>query len=167
MLLFIPFTRFSWNIYRSKSEVEAELAARVQPRRIFRSRSIFSKPDPSMPFAGKVENGRFNINRIINYRNSFLPIIVGELHDQLDVTRVEITIRLHYAVFVFFVVWLIVFGGAFGVGITEATGEFGPLPLFIGVLVLFYLIMMLFFNFEANKARQFLEQTWQISDPQL
>ncbi len=159
-MLLIPYKRFALNIYRPLPEVEAQLAARVTERRIMRRRSIFSKTDPSMPFEGVVENGRFNINRLISYKNSFLPYVVGELQDELDVTRVKITMRLNYFVLGFMIVWLFMFGGAFLIDSAQSTGDFMPVLVFPVMMILVYVVLMGFFNWEVNKAVQFLEETW-------
>ncbi|KAA3661360.1 MAG: hypothetical protein DWQ04_16675 [Chloroflexi bacterium] len=97
-MLLIPYKKFTLNIYRPLAEVEAQLAARVKERQLIRRRSILKKPDPATPFEGVVENGRFNINRLINYKNSFLPYLVGEMEDELDVTRVTFIMRPNHFV---------------------------------------------------------------------
>jgi len=159
-MLLIPYKKVTLNIYRPLAEVEAQLAVRVMERRIIRRRSIFQKSDLSMPFEGVVGNGRFNINRLINYKNSFLPYLVGELQDEMDVTRVRITMRLNYFVLVFMIVWLFMFGGAFFIGGTQSTGEIWPAFVFPVLMVIVYVVLMGFFNWEANKAVQLLEETW-------
>jgi len=164
-MLLIPYTKFTLNIYRPLAQVEAELAARVKSRSLIRMKWVFSKIDPATPFEGTVANGRFNINRIINYKNSFLPIVVGELNDELDVTRVDVTMRLHYAMVVVVVALFIVFGITFGIGGTQNVDGFSPILIIVAVFSPIYLLMMIFFNMETNKARLFLEQTWQVGGP--
>ena len=159
-MLLIPYKKFTLNIYRSKDEVESQLAARVTERRLIRRRSIFAKPDPATPFEGVVENGRFNINRLINYRNSFLPYLVGELHDELDVTKVTFTMRLNHFVLVFMVVWFLIFFLSIGFGGIQSSGEVWALVVIPLMALFVYVVLMAFFNWEANKAIQFIEEIW-------
>ena len=159
-MLLIPYKKFTLNIYRPLADVESQLAIRVTERRILRRRNIFTKPVPSLPFEGVVGNGRFNINRRINYKNSFLPYLVGDLQDELDVTRVNITMRLNYFVLGFMIVWMFMFGGAFIIGGTQSTGEIWPVLMFPVFFVIIYAVLMGFFNWEANKAVRLLEETW-------
>ncbi|MCA9927988.1 MAG: hypothetical protein KC419_05910 [Anaerolineales bacterium] len=164
-MLLIPYTQFTLNVYRPAADVEAELAARVKPRSLIRARWVFSKIDPTVPFEGTVENGRFNINRIINYKNSFLPIMTGEMKDELDVTRVQVAMRLHYFVLIFLILWVLIFAGVFGVGSVQAGENFIKFPVSAIMLVAIYVFTMIFFNMEANNARRFLEETWQVGGP--
>ncbi|MBE2200568.1 MAG: hypothetical protein IAE79_18285 [Anaerolinea sp.] len=162
MYLLIPYTRFALKTYLSAPEAEQRLAQRVRPRRWRQLRFFWSKPDPAYPFEGSVENGRFNINRIINYRNSFLPIIVGQFHEDLGFTRIEISMRMHYAVQAFLVVWVLGFLSIFwpiSLG-DESVGWLGGLVMFAGFVLLFLLIIVVSFNYEANKARRLLEELW-------
>ena len=115
-------------------------------------------------FTGTIENGKFNINRIIHYRNNFLPIIIGQIHDDLDTSRIEITMRLSYFILAS---WLCSspFGHScpFGFLISPETGG-GTISftLFFGFLFLFYGISMIFYNYEVNKARRHLEEIFQV-----
>lgn len=56
-------------------------------------------------FEGTVLNDRFNINRAIRYRNSFIPI----LHDRMSAngsgTRIDVRMIMHPFVIVFLLIW--------------------------------------------------------------
>ncbi|MCA9934597.1 MAG: hypothetical protein H6662_01050 [Ardenticatenaceae bacterium] len=155
--LLIPYTRLTLKTYLSAPEAERRLALRVRPRSWLQVRSFWAKKDLAHDFVGKVEDGRFNINRIIYYRNSFLPIIIGQFHEDLGDTRIEITMRLHYLVLAFLAVWLIIFFSFIGGGLSENSV---PISLFVGFIVLFLAIVLISFNYEANKARRMLEELW-------
>ena len=156
MILLIPYTKFTLKTYLSTYEAEQKLAAHVEPRKLRWGLSRNHKF-----FTGTLENGKFNLNRIIHYRNSFLPIIVGQIHDDLDTSRIEITMRLHYFVMVFMALfllfWLFITGSFF---LPSDVGDGGAFPIatFFGFIFLFYGISMAFFNYEANKARRHLEE---------
>jgi hypothetical protein len=154
MILLIPYTRFTLKTYLKADEAEQRLAAHVEPRKLSRG---FSRNHKF--FAGKIENRQFNINRIIHYRNSFLPVIVGQIHDDLDTSRIEVTMRISYFVIVFMAVFFFMFSGFL---FSESGIDFGGAFPFLGFMIFFYIIAVGFFNFEVNKARRHLEEIFQV-----
>ena len=63
----------------------------------------------SKPFEGTVDGFNFKINRIINYQNSFLPMIIGKIEGG----DVELTLRPSIFAIVFMVLWLAIVWGCF------------------------------------------------------
>lgn len=53
-----------------------------------------------------IDKDKFEMIRIINYRNSFLPQIKGQISDLENPIRVNVTMRLHPVVLVFMSIWL-------------------------------------------------------------
>jgi len=156
-MLFLPYTKYTIKTGLSPQEAEAQLNQITDKRKL-----RFGLSRNHKAFEGKVENGRFNINRIIHYRNSFLPIVIGEIKDDLDVTRIEITMRLHLAVLVVLVLSLII--GTVGTVMTLIGAEWmdvlAAAGVFVFILGLFYVITMAFFNYEVNKAKALLAEIW-------
>ena len=108
-----------------------------------------------------MENGRFNVNRITHNRNSYLPIIVGQFHEDLGFTRIEITMRLHYFVMALLAVGLTMFFSFMFMlppffDTSRSLDGNGP-PI---ILFLLLMIVLVSFNYEANKARRMLEALW-------
>jgi hypothetical protein len=163
MLLLIPFTRLELKTYLDAENARQRLAAEVEPRSVF-SRSLWRRDHRF--FAGKVEeNGRFQINRIIHYRNSFQPYIYGEIVNELDTTRIKLRLHPHPVVMILMPIFLGVFFFTF-VGAAFFSGDLAQ-NLWIawpalGFLIFFYIIIVGFFNFEANKARQKLGEIFQV-----
>ena len=155
MILFIPYTRFSLKTYLRADEAEQRLAEHIESRKLRLGLSRDHKF-----FTGKIENRQFTINRIIHYRNSFLPVIIGQIHDDLNTSRIEITMRLSYLVIGFMALFIPFWAYmSFGYLISPVgISDWGPFILFFGFLLLFYGISMIFFNYEANKARRYLEE---------
>ncbi|MEO5775713.1 MAG: hypothetical protein ABIQ27_02340 [Flavobacterium sp.] len=60
----------------------------------------------STVYIGKVLPKRFEIKRVISYRNSFLPIISGEISDGINGTKVNVNMKLHPFVKTFMIFWL-------------------------------------------------------------
>ncbi len=124
------------------------------------------------PYQGEVSPNRFKISRVIYYRNSFLPIIKGELKADLGGTRLDIKMSLHPFVIVFMAIW---FGGVglgamatiFGAlstliqeGITSLPSLF-PLGIPWGMFIFGYLLVMGFFKFEAAKSKAFFQKLFE------
>ncbi|HPE31203.1 MAG TPA: hypothetical protein PLV61_08415 [Parvularculaceae bacterium] len=92
---------------------------------------------------GTASQSGFKIQRVIGYRNSFLPVIVGRFGPRHDGTRIDVVQRLHYVVATFMLFWfssVIAFLGLvlFGVGVNGATGEAG---LLAGVLLPLFMLI--------------------------
>jgi len=167
-MFWIPYGHIRLRTLYNPIEVEYRLADHVEPRRLIRS--IFRRNHKF--FEGHVENGHFKINRIINRKNSFVPVIVGNIEDDLNYTTLDMVMRLDYLVMGLLVTIVsgVVLSGLFaslGALFGSNSVEYGPyLPdgyALQGVLspfaclILFYLLVMIPFNLEARKARLFLE----------
>ncbi len=119
-----------------------------------------SRPDNAPPFIGKVEGDTFHIRRDIRYRNSFLPLVRGQVAASRLGTRINITMSLHPLVTIFILFWLggVGFGG-FAAAHTNPKQAIIPLGMFI------FGIVLTFGGFfpEAFKARRLLEQSLSIT----
>lgn len=59
-------------------------------------------------YVGEWTNNTFNLKRNINYRNSFLPQIKGEICKETNETLIMVKMRLHFVVLIFISFWLII-----------------------------------------------------------
>jgi len=110
-------------------------------------------------FQGWIRDQAFKIERVIFYRNSFLPTVRGSVSAQDTGTRVQLRMTLHPFVAVFLACW---FGGVTSVFImTIWSGQQG-----LAIPVLFLLLMLggggaltaLGFVPEAKKAERLLRR---------
>ncbi len=115
-------------------------------------------------FEGTVSREGFKIERAINYRNSFLPILHGTFRPDVTGTRIEVTMKMHPFVLLFSVFW---FGAVLSGFVLGIIGSFAsdhiPFEVLIGagtMLVAFYLMTILGFGFEAKKAIRFMNETF-------
>lgn len=70
-------------------------------------RMIWRWPEPgSPPFLGKIENDSFRLRRNIRYRNSFLPLIRGQVSSRGVGSRVSVTMSIHPFTALFMAFWL-------------------------------------------------------------
>ena len=117
-------------------------------------------------FTGIVFDGHFNISRAINYGNGFKPVVLGQFYDDLETTRIEIHMRLSYAVPVF-IIFAISYMLFIDIVVFE-TLSFANLSLSIDLIstfvrigtpaLLFYAIIMGIFNYEARRTQRELEK---------
>jgi hypothetical protein len=99
-LLGFPFQRLSLESRLPVAKVLMRLQQAVEPRKLWR----FSRLHRD--FEGVVSLTGFKIIRIIHHRNSFLPVIMGKFQPRPQGgTRIEITMRLHWLVTAFMIVW--------------------------------------------------------------
>lgn len=156
---FVPYERLQINTYLSQTEIEARLDEVVEPKKL---RWAFFSRDHK-PYQGTFNTEKFDVSRIIHYRNSFLPMIKGRISTDMGQTRIDITMQLHIFVIAFMIVWF-GFVGMFSFGLFGAFlfgGEtapefsflFAPLPFFI----FGYCLTTLPFKYEARKSRQFFQ----------
>ena len=115
-------------------------------------------------FEGVVSDEGFQISRIIDYRNSFLPVIKGRFYPNIKGVRIEITMRLHAAVSIFSIVWLSMVGPGV-VGATTniiATRRIDDMSLIpYGMFLFFYLMVTIGFGVEAKKASKMLNRLFE------
>ena len=93
MIALIPYQRFEIKTKLSQEAAREKLANIVEPRKV---RLGFSRIDN--PFEGELESNRFKITRVLGYRNSFIPVLTGEIRDDLDSSTLQIMARPNWAV---------------------------------------------------------------------
>lgn len=157
-MLFLPFDNFTITTNLNPEQVSEKLSNVIEPPKRFRSSGIWSKP-PSKPYEGRISGYNFRINKIINYRNSFLPIIEGRICPDIIGCQIKIKMQLHITVIIFLAFWL---GNLFFVALsfiiamiadTRIHPVMGLAPL--GMCIFVYFLCMSGFNWEAKKAKKF------------
>ena len=120
-------------------------------------------------FSGEVHPKHFKLRRIIDYRNSFLPVISGEIVKDFNHTHVYLTFRLSTFVYIFDALWL---GSVLLVNIIIIYMYFTldkpsfTLPALIPVFMLLfgYLLSVIPFTYEVNKAKKILMKLWEAEE---
>jgi len=151
----LPYLRYEVISPKTPSEVQAALRGLVEPRRFLRLGA------GTRPFEGEVEDRTFDLQRIIGYRNSFLPRIRGTIDATSEGSRISITMRLHPFVLVFMTAWLGF--AAVGCGALLVSGLNGRGPVYgaLGPAVMFVFGWTLAaggFTSEARKATRLLAE---------
>jgi len=103
------FPADSFKIYSNLSfdEVKRRLDEQVAPKKNFSFATAFSAM-PGKPYQGDILDDSFKITRNIKYRNSFLPIITGEIADAYPGTVIHVHMRMAIFVYVFMCVCSVV-----------------------------------------------------------
>jgi hypothetical protein len=148
----LPYRKLELHSPLATSDVVRVIAAAVEPRRWLRSGAR------GCPFEGTVSSAGFEIQRIISYRNSFLPQIRGTISAAPTGSSIAVTMQLHVAVVVFISVWL---GAVFLASLFSLTvllsGDASLAALIPLAMLLFgTLVTSGAFAIEASKAEQLL-----------
>lgn len=160
---FIPFEKITYNSRIPIAEIKERFENEIQPKTDF---SFGKKPAAATKKFQGVSNGNeFQIQRIISYRNSFLPKIEILLAQDISGSKATITFKLLPFVAIFIGFWLAIVAFA---GITLALfsnndenlvfAKFIPLLMFVAG----YAMTILAFNYEVNRAKEELEKIIQI-----
>jgi hypothetical protein len=105
----------------------------------------------SKPYIGQINGNSFEVKRAISYRNSFLPIIKGEVLSESDSIKVSLNMKPHSFVVAFMALWLS--GAAFGCIVSTFalfTQEFTPFFLIpFGMLIFGIALILVAFKAES------------------
>jgi hypothetical protein len=159
----IPFEKITYTSKLPIEEIKERLENEIQPKANFSfgQKSIAT----SKKFEGTVNGNVFQIQRIISYRNSFLPKIDITLAQDLSGSKATITFRLLPFVVIFIGFWLaIVAFSGIALAFFSNNNEDIAFAKFIPVLMVVfgYVMTILAFNYELNKAKEELEKIIQI-----
>lgn len=157
---FLPFENITYQSRLDSDQILSRLSKVVEPKKTFRMKGIFSSGDHK-PYEGTIEGNTFSINRIINYRNSFLPRIEGTIEKDLRGSNVVVKMRLHAFIFIFAFFWL----GAVGIGCmvvlfslwnNEPIEPVAFVPF--AMILFFYVLVTGAFKYESIKSKKYLAE---------
>lgn len=161
----LPFEELLYHSKLTKEELFLHLQNEIEAEKSFGLGA--HKYSYSKPYIGKVFNNQFEIKRAINYRNSFLPIIKGEIQDAVNGSKIKIKLKLVDIVKVFMIIWLSgVFLACIAVGTNFAINGFDPETGFtilipFGMLLFGILMVTISFKAESRKSKKDLEEMLQ------
>lgn len=158
----LPFDRYTLVTALKVEEVMRRLEANVAPKpktSLLVVQRYGQKQSPTdKPYTGTVIGQHFEIWRVINYKNSFLPMVKGEVSHFLGETEIKVKSSPHIAVLIFSACWMsMVFIGCLGVTFVFIKDGFEP-PLLIPFAMLIFgsLLFTIPYKLEAKKTKQFL-----------
>lgn len=100
----LPFEEYVLTTRLSVNEVLRRLDDNIQEKQGF-SISSFNR-NYSKPYTGQITGTTFKMSRNINYRNSFLPVITGQITTYVGQTQVNIKMRPATFPLIFISFWL-------------------------------------------------------------
>ena len=158
MSQYLPIENIIYKTKLSKEQTIQKLADNIEAEKSFgfgAHNYTYSKP-----YIGQIFGNTFEIKRAINYRNSFLPQIKGEVYSEFDGTKIKVKMKPHSFVLVFMTIW---FGGVFigCVATTFAlfTQNFSPFFLIpFGMLIFGIVLLLGAFKTESKKSKKDLVQ---------
>ncbi|MNK22893.1 hypothetical protein D3C87_411750 [compost metagenome] len=118
--------------------------------------TFLERIEDNRSFEGTITDNSFAIKRIINYKNSFLPIIKGEFSEMANGTKISLVMKPDPNIIKFMMLWLAgVFLGIIVllfVGFTKEGSHYAALfPC--GILAMGIGIITVCFNTERAKAK--------------
>lgn len=150
-----PFEKLTLVTVLSKDKVIEELNSSIRPKQNFG----FGKQEAEngKQFEGIIYGDNFTIERIINYRNSFIPEIKGKIIEKITGTEIEIILKPASSVMAFMTVWLGGMSLAFittliGVIIEKAAFETCIMPLVM--LFVGFGMLKIGFSTESEKSKK-------------
>ncbi len=161
---FFPYERLMIKSPLSKLEAIHRLDNVMEPRRYFRFFGAREKP-----YQDKREDSHFEISRIIGYRNSFLPMIKGDVESEINGCSIFISMQPHILVIIFMLFWLGIVGFFFlgalasflsSLGQTSAADS-SSLPVLGGMFVFGYALLLGGFKFESVKSKKFFQELFE------
>lgn len=150
---YLPAEDITFQSKLKESELLQRLEDSIERVKAFRF-GLFNRKD-TKPYQGKIVGHSFNISRIISYRNSFLPQISGTIENTFSGSLIRVKMRLHVAVIIFLCIWGAIMGGVCILFLSQAFGstDFDPMMLIpLGMLVVFYVVIMLAFKYESKQS---------------
>lgn len=164
----LPFENITYKTRLKEDEVIKRLEAIVDngPRKIVFTGilSAFNSPKSDYQYYGKTGERTFKLQRIITYRNSFLPNIKGTIEDDFVGTTIKVKMRLNISAMVFMCIWCgaVGFACVFISGQMISEAKFDPAGLIpFGMLLFAYGLVMGGFKYESNKSKKDLKQLFE------
>lgn len=170
---FLPFDNFKLLTKLTATEVLQRIESITEPKKGF---SFSFSGNRTKPYEGKLTDHSFEISRIINYRNSFLPVIKGHVSTYLGKTEVAIKMRPLVFVLIFMSFWLGLVG-LVCLGIIIAAilqfrqlleQGFSPGTLIpFGMFAFGYALLTIAYKAESQKSKGFLMQLLEAEEVKL
>jgi hypothetical protein len=156
---FLPIENITYKTTLKEEEVIHRLVDITEPEKTFRFG--MSNRGATKLYEGQISGREFNIKRIIDYRNSFLPQIKGNIEKSNE----GVTIKVKMRPSTFVIVFLCIFLGGGGLSYLAFLPQIFSNSAFnlsslipFGVLLLAYGIIMGSFTFESKKSKNDLQK---------
>jgi len=134
----------------SNQEVRKILTKNIRPKKGLKIG--FNKSQEKELFEGNFEQDRFEMQRIITGRNSFLPQIKGKIQPNINGTKLVADLKVHTFVIIFMIFWLTFVGFAFIMGIIGVINQgTNPFLLIFPLIMIGFGIGLVNYGFNSQK----------------
>jgi len=152
----LPFENLIYNSSLKKDELILRFKNEIETEKAFGFGAY--KHAYSKPYIGSIYNNTFEIKRAINYRNSFLPVIKGEINDDLNGSKINIKMSLPLIVKGFMIFWLggvflACLGTLFTIIYNDGLNSEGKYFLFIPFAMLIFGLAIVIFGFKVESKK--------------
>lgn len=159
---FFPYEKYKLISPLNPEEALKKIAAAVTTG----PTSLLASSRQDKYYQGKISGYGFEITRVIGYRNSFRPLIKGEISSYLG-SEIKIVMRMNKAVIIFCCVWM---GSVLIAAIATLAAQVHTRKLLLPGVIPF--VMLLFgyvlftggFKYESIKAKKFLEELFEAEE---
>ena len=149
-----PQKNYTYKSKYTKTEVLDFLKNNIEKEKPFAV--SLTGPNYTKPYIGQILFNKFDIKRVIKYRNSFLPQITGEVIDEGTGSTIEVKMDLNMLIKVFIGLWL----GIVGLVCIGATAAIILTTIKLNIAMIAPYFMFLFgfflvklpFNFECKRS---------------
>ncbi|MFT6502226.1 MAG: hypothetical protein ACJASQ_002352 [Crocinitomicaceae bacterium] len=160
---YLPFENITYKTKLESEEALNRLGNVIEAKKTFRMTGLFGSVNHN-PYEGSIHGNSFKINRIIGYRNSFLPQITGVIEKDYSGTKIKVKMRLHTFVIVFLIIWVGIVGIAClsFLSMMFTSQDFQPMNLIpFGMLIFVYALVTGGFKYESIKSKKYLAQLFE------
>lgn len=155
---FLPYENIIYESNLTESDLRDRISQNIESKKSFR---VGFGNKNTKPYEGYINGNIFEINRIVSYRNSFLPQIKGVISQANGATRINVKMRMHIFIYIFLTIWCGGVGLAFIAMLISSinNNNFEP-AIFIpfGMLIFAYLLTTGGFKFESSISKKDLEK---------
>ncbi len=152
---YLPYEHIVYRTNLSEQEVIRRISDFVEPKKFGLGKNRIKE------YEGFVNNNSFEISRVIQYRNSFLPKINGVIQKNNYETEIQVTMKLDLFVLIFLIFWCSISASVFVM--ISLTEKKMPIESFMPLLMLVfvYILTMLCFKFESKKSKEYLKKSFE------
>ena len=162
----LPFEKLVYHSTLRKEELIVHLQNEIEAEKTFSFGA--RKSSYSKPYIGKTYLNRFEIKKVVNYRNSFLPVIKGEIKEGINGAKIDVKMGLADFVKAFMILWLGgvslgCIGALYSLIFTNTVNADAGFFMFIPFVMLLLGLAMVSFGFktESQKSIKDLEEILQ------
>ncbi len=152
---YLPYEHITYKTNLSEQEVLTRLSGFVEPKKFGLGRNYIKE------YEGSIDNNSFEISRVIQYRNSFLPDINGIIQKNNNGTEIQVIMRLNLFVLIFLLFWCSISTCVF-IMITLTQKKMSVeffMPLLM--LIFVYALTMVCFKIESKKSKEYLRRSFE------